>query len=74
MGNRSAIATKCFLNVLIEIYKTNNLRNIVLDEADTLFDDSFNELTLRIIKKLKVNTLILVIYIFAIANMTILLT
>ena len=37
------------------IYGKSNLKYIVLDEADSLFDDSFNQLTLRLIKKLKVN-------------------
>ena len=30
------------------------MTHIVLDEADTLLDDSFSELTLRILRKLKV--------------------
>ena len=44
------------LHVSTGIYQTNNLKNIVLDEADTLLDDSFNQVTLRIIRKLKVIT------------------
>ncbi len=38
-----------------EIYRTNNIRSVVLDEADTLLDDSFSPLVLRVLNKLKVS-------------------
>ncbi len=44
-----------FAFVLPGIYRTNNLKSIVLDEADTLLDDSFNKRVVRILGKLKVN-------------------
>ena len=50
------LCIKDILHVSTGIYQTNNLKNIVLDEADTLLDDSFNQVTLRIIRKLKVIT------------------
>jgi hypothetical protein len=38
-----------------ELYDLSRLSQIILDEADTLLDDSFSPLTLRIIQKLKVS-------------------
>jgi len=38
----------------VELYDLSRLSHIVLDEADTLFDDSFSDLTLHILQKLKV--------------------
>ncbi len=55
------LISACFSTVTVSIfyltgiYEKSNLKYIVLDEADSLFDDSFNELTLRLIKKLKVS-------------------
>jgi len=57
--------TRCILNVkmrqltcivflLSEIYDLSRLSQIVLDEADTLLDDSFSQMTIRLIQKLKV--------------------
>jgi superfamily II DNA/RNA helicase len=37
-----------------KLYDLSRLSHIVLDEADTLLDDSFNPLTIRVIQKLKV--------------------
>lgn len=37
-----------------KLYDLSRLSHVVLDEADTLLDDSFSDLTLRIIRKLKV--------------------
>lgn len=34
----------------------NEIKHVVIDEADTMLDDSFNELLLRILTKLKVET------------------
>lgn len=39
-----------------KIYDLSRLSMIVLDEADSLLDDSFNQLTCRIIQKLKVTS------------------
>lgn len=36
------------------IYSAGRLHHLVLDEADTLLDDSFNALTLRLLNKFKV--------------------
>jgi superfamily II DNA/RNA helicase len=38
----------------IELYDLSRLSHIVLDEADTLLDDSFSSLSLRLLQKLKV--------------------
>jgi len=43
----------------IELYDLSRLSHLVLDEADTLLDDSFSQLTLRIIRKLKVSYILL---------------
>ena len=40
--------------LLSEVIERSRLMHIVLDEADTLLDDSFNELTMRLIRKMKV--------------------
>jgi superfamily II DNA/RNA helicase len=37
-----------------EFYDLSRLSHIVFDEADTLLDDSFNSLSIRILQKLKV--------------------
>jgi len=39
----------------VELYDLSRLTHVVLDEADTLLDDSFSEMTLRILRKLKVS-------------------
>ena len=36
------------------LYDMSRLSHIVLDEADTLLDDSFSALTLRLLSKIKV--------------------
>ena len=38
--------------------RMDRIANIVFDEADTLFDDSFNELSNEILEKTKVNSVI----------------
>ena len=37
------------------LYDLSMLHHIVLDEADSLLDDSFNELTLRLLRKMRVS-------------------
>ncbi|XP_046738331.1 probable ATP-dependent RNA helicase DDX28 isoform X2 [Diprion similis] len=38
------------------IQKTSSIRHVVIDEADTLFDDSFSEKVLHILKKITFNS------------------
>ena len=38
----------------VELYDMSQLHHLVLDEADTLFDDSFSDLTMRLISRMKV--------------------
>lgn len=40
--------------IFSELYDLSRLSLIVLDEADTLLDDSFSQMTVNIIQKLKV--------------------
>ena len=47
----------CFASksqIIAGIYNSSRLHHIVLDEADTLLDDSFSPLTLRLLQKFKV--------------------
>lgn len=44
----------CIVFLVSEMYDMSRLSQIVLDEADTLLDDSFSQMTIRIIQKLKV--------------------
>ncbi|KAK9507247.1 hypothetical protein O3M35_007151 [Rhynocoris fuscipes] len=51
------VATPGALSKLIStgIYHLNEVKHIVVDEADTMLDDSFSELLIRILSKVKIN-------------------
>lgn len=44
--------------MITEFYDLSRLSHIVFDEADTLLDDSFNSLSVRLLQKLKVGLLL----------------
>ena len=51
----------CNLLSFSEVYSMERLSHVVFDEADTLFDDSFNDLSKRVIRKMMVCTPIIIL-------------
>lgn len=43
-----------FILIILGIYSMRGVRHVVLDEADTLMDDSFNELVTHFLKRFHV--------------------
>ena len=43
-----------FMDVVVGVFDVHNIHTIVLDEMDTLLDDSFNELVMNILQKITV--------------------